>query len=350
MIYYILLVVLILLLRNQVFAIKDQIRRLKFESKCCYVIWFIIVLMAALRSPDVGADTLAYMADYEYLHAMSFADIASRHTGYLGYFYTSKLFSLAGFPLQVWFGFVEALYAFAMILFINKYSEDKLFSILVFVTIGLFAFSFAGLKQVMSMSLMMLAFLQFVEKRYIFTVILIIAAYFCHPAGLIFLAAFVWYYIRGKKYSIYITILSIVLIYIYNQWFMQSMVEALNEEHFEMYITEKSEYSYVTFIFYLSITIMSFVGYRGYVHSRPDDARLSLLFSFFACGLQLLAGISAEMFRLAYLYSPFMMILLPNSCRYTNPNTRSVLQVIMIGSIIFYFFYTGRNDGYSFFW
>ena len=312
------------------------------------MVWGLIVLTAAFRSSEVGADTPGYMADYQALSVMSFEDIAYRHSGYLGYFYTSKLFSLIGLPVQVWFGFVEALYALSMILFVNKYSNDKLYSILVFVTIGLMGFSFSGLKQVMSMSFMMLAFLQFVEKRYLLTALLIIIAYLCHSAGLIFLAAFVWYFIRGKKYSIYITILSIVLIYFYNQWFMSSMVEALNEEHFEIYLTEKSGYSYVTFIFYVSITAMAYLGYKGYLKVNPDDAKLSLVFSLFACGLQLLAGVSAEMFRLAYLYSPFMMILLPNSCRYTHPKTRTALQLMIMGSIIFYFFYTVRNEPYSF--
>lgn len=346
--YYIILIILILILRSQVFSVNDQTRRLKIENRCCYVVWFLLVLMAALRSPEVGADTPGYIYDYEQLGRTTFSDLNYLHQGnYLGYFYTSKVFSLAGMPYQVWFGFVEALYAFAMILFINKYSYDKLFSTLVFVTTGLMAFSFAGLKQVMSMSLMMLAFLQFVEKRYIITAILIITAYFCHPAGLIFLAAFIWYYIRGKKYAIYVALLSIVFIYFYNQWFLASMVQALNEEHFEIYLTEKSEYSYVTFIFYTAITAMAYVGYRGYVKINTDDARLAFVFSAFACGLQLLAGVSAEMFRLAFLYTPFMMILLPNSCRCAPHGTSLILKWVLMSSIIFYFLYTARNEPYS---
>lgn len=350
MIYYIFLVVLILLLRNQVFSLKELDHRRKLENRYFYVIWIIIVLMAALRSTSVGADTLGYIYDYEQLEKTTFSDLNYQHQGsYLGYYYTSKVFSLVGMPYQVWFGFVEALYAFAMILFINKYSYDKLFSILVFVTTGLMTFSFAGLKQVMSMSLMMLAFLQFVEKRYVLTALLIIVAYLCHAAGLIFLAAFLWYYMRGKKYAVNVTILTVALIYVYNQWFMSSMVEALDEEHFEMYLTTESGYSYVTFIFYTSITAMAYIGYKGYLRMSPDDARLALVFSLFACGLQLLAGFSAEMFRLAYLYSPFMMILLPNSSKCAPSNMKGMMQGMIMGSIIFYFLYT-IQEPYEFYW
>jgi glycosyltransferase involved in cell wall biosynthesis len=148
--------------------------------------------------------------------------------------------------------------------------------------------------------------------------------------------------------AIYVALLSIVFIYFYNQWFLASMVQALNEEHFEMYLTEKSGYSYVTFIFYTAITAMAYVGYRGYVKINTDDARLAFVFSAFACGLQLLAGVSAEMFRLAYLYSPFMMILLPNSCRFATPNIKRSLLWVLMGSLIFYFLYTNRNFPYSF--
>lgn len=64
---------------------------------------------------------------------MSFSDIFDRWDTYLGYYVPSKLFSMLGAPQWLWFGFVELVYAFAVQKFINKYSADKLLSILVFV-------------------------------------------------------------------------------------------------------------------------------------------------------------------------------------------------------------------------
>ena len=97
--YYIILIILILILRSQVFSVNDQTRSLKIENRCCYVVWFLLVLMAALRSPEVGADTPGYIYDYEQLGRTTFSDLNYLHQGnYLGYFYTSKVFSLAGMP------------------------------------------------------------------------------------------------------------------------------------------------------------------------------------------------------------------------------------------------------------
>lgn len=348
MIYYILLVLIILVLRQFVLSMRFHAQREKFENRCCYLVWLIIVFLAAFRSAKVGADTYKYMEDYLFMPLYDFADISDRYEGYLGYYYVSKLFSLVDMPLSVWFGFTEGLYAYSMMGFIKRYSSDKLFSILVFVTIGLFTFSMAGLKQVMSMSLMMLAFLQFIDKKYWMMVLLGLMGYLCHPTGLIFLAAFPLYFIRGKKSFIRLIVAIIVFICLYGEFFLSNMVSVLDNDHFESYLVRDNSYTYVTLIFYVSIVTIAYWGYKSYAISKLQDAKMVLGFSLIALGMQVLAGISPNMFRLAYLYCPFMMILIPNACMFASTVKRNRMQFLIIGSIVFYFLYTNRNTPYSF--
>lgn len=350
MIYYILLVTIILFLRQNVLSVGNTSKKHIKEQKYSHVIWAIIVLMAALRSTKVGTDTMGYLIDYSDMPFYDFDGIVEQYKGYIGYYYASKIFSFADMPVQVWFGFVMAFYSYSMMMFINKYSADKLFSILVFVTIGLFIFSMAGLKQVMSMSFMMLAFLQFVKKQYWVAAILGFGAYLCHSAGLIFIAAFPLYLIREKKYFMPLIVATVAFIYLYGELFMSSMVDVLNDEHFEGYLVKDNSYSYVTLVFYVSIITMAFLGYKDYHNAKPDEANLVMAFSVIACGMQILASISPNMFRLAYLYSPFMMILLPNACYYSKRNKRILMQIVIICSIVFFFLFTNRNTPYSFFW
>lgn len=348
MLYYILLIAFILILRSQVFAKTDPVLKRTFENKCCIAVWCVIILLAALRHPIVGADTYSYISDYENVKLLSFAEIADRYEGYLGFFYTSKVFSLMGMPVQVWFGFLEALYAYSMVKFINRYSKDKLFSILVFVTIGLLSFSFAGLKQVMSMSLMMLAFLTFVDKKYVTTACLICGAYTCHPSSQIFLAAFPFYLLRNKGYSMLLIILSTLFVVLYSSLFMRVMADIIENEHYEVYLEYNDSYTSTTLIFYSVIVAISFLGYKSYLSKKAGEARLCLGFSIITIGLQSMASISPNMFRLAFLYSPFMMILLPNACAYNR--NQSLMRVILIVAIAFYCIYVNRGFSYLFFW
>lgn len=304
--------------------------------------------MAAFRSDSVGGDTFDYRLNYQTMNCFhSIQDIVDRYTyDYLGYYGLSKLFSLLGFPVEVWFGFVEALYLYALMRLINKYSKDKIFSLLVFTTIGLYSFSMAGLKQVLAMSFMMLSFIYLIEKRYWASILLVVFTYYTHQSALIFLGAFPLYYIRKVRYLVPATIILSILMYFYSFFFVETMVEYMGNERWENYLVTDSRYSYVTFIFYLVITLVSGLNIKRYHAVNPSFSNLFLALSILGCGIQLLAGFSPSLFRLAYLYTPFMMILLPNASFYSK--NKKLVRGFLMASIIFYFLYTNRNWPYSF--
>lgn len=317
------------------------------SKRASYWICAILVIMAAFRSDMVGADTFAYRMDYEILvYFHDFNSLVDRFSlSYIGYFGLSKLFSLAHMPVHVWFGFVEAFYLFALMQLINRFSKDKIFSLLVFTTIGLFTFSLAGLKQTMGSAFVMLAFISFIEKRYMLCALLAFATYYTHPAALIGLGVLPLYFVREKKLFIPITIVICLVVYSYSMVFMTTMVEILGNEHFEDYLVNESNYSYVTFIFYVVVTGISFLNFKSYNKGAPEFAKFFLGLSTIGCGLQLLAGVSPSLFRLALMYTPFMTILLPNVAYYSN---NKLVRYILMGCIIFYFLYTTRNSPYSF--
>lgn len=348
MFIYLFVVLLILFLRNQVQGIKSPLSRDNTEKKYLWIVCSVLVLLAAFRSDGVGADTSGYrwaylsMGDYR-----SISDIIDRYTiDYICYFALSKLFHMIGLPVQVWFGFIEALYLFAMMKLINKFSKDKLFSLLVFVTVGLFIFSLAGLKQTMAMSLMMLAFISLIEKKYWLTALLVFISYYTHQVSMMFLAAFLLYYIRKARWLVPATMFIFVLTYFYGFAFMETMVDVIENERWEAYLVTDSGYSYVTFIFYSVITFVASLSIKRYHAVDPSLSYLFLGLSILGCGIQLLAGISPSLFRLAYLYTPFLMIVLPNTSYYSKNSV--IVRAFLMASIIFYFLYTNRHTPYSF--
>ena len=344
--YYFL--ILIILLFHLTWSEQPIGKKVKSEKAYTFVICIILVLLAAFRSNSVGSDTEGYRLAYQDMGLFhSIQDIVDRHTyDYLVYYGLSKLFHMIGMPVQVWFGFVEALYLYALMRLVNKFSKDKIFSLLVFTTIGLFSFSMAGLKQTMAMSLMMLAFIGFIEKKYWLSALLIVLTYYTHQSALIFLAAFPLYLIRKVRWIVLVTLSVFVLTYFYGFVFMESMVTAIDNERWEQYLVTDSGYSYVTFIFYLVITLVSGFNIKRYHAVDPSFSYFFLALSILGCGLQLLAGISPSLFRLAYLYTPFMMILLPNASFYSK--NKQLVRTILIVCIVFYFLYTSRNYSFSF--
>ena len=348
--YYIL--ILIILIFYYIANNSRQGYRENRDKRFSYYICIILVLLAAFRSDEVGADTPGYRIDYK---DMSFfhdiRSIIDRHTlYYIGYFGLSKLFHMAGLPVQVWFGFVEAVYLYSLMRLVDKFSKDRVLSLLVFTTIGLFTFSLAGLKQTLASAMVMLAFVLFTEKRYIYAALLVVLAYFTHQAALIMLGAFPIYLLRNNRWLVPAIIGVCVGIYLYSFSFMETMVSILENDHFESYLVTDSEYSYVTFIFYATIVGVSCINIKGYSDAKAGDSKLFLSLSALGCALQLLAGVSPSLFRLALLYTPFFMILIPNTLHYSNIKYHSQCRFFIIASVIFYFLYTGRENAYSFFW
>lgn len=331
---------------------KIGITKNRLDDRYSIYICIVLVILAAFRSDMVGADTLAYRMDYEGLmHYHDFDSLVDRYTiSYIVYFGLSKLFSLAHMPVQVWFGFVEAVYLYSLMRLVDKFSKDRVLSLLVFTTIGLFTFSLAGLKQTLASAMVMLAFVLFTEKRYIYAALLVVLAYFTHQAALIMLGAFPIYLLRNNRWLVPAIIGVCVGIYLYSFSFMETMVSILDNDHFESYLVTDSEYSYVTFIFYATIVGVSCVNIKGYSDAKAGDSRLFLSLSALGCALQLLAGVSPSLFRLALLYTPFFMILIPNTLHYSNIKYHSQCRFFIIASVIFYFLYTGRENPYSFFW
>lgn len=348
MLYYVLLLLIIVLLRYLLDCDPFVRSRSKYEDKFSKLVLLLIVFMAAFRGVQVGADTILYIEDYEGLWQYDFKGLNYRYEGYIGYYYLSKIFSLLNIPLWGWFGFIEFIYVTAMYKFIHRFSKDKLFSILVFCTIGLMTFSFAGLKQVLSMSLMMFAFLAFVNKRYLLTVLLCVYAYFTHPAGLIFLAAFPLYLLRNNKYFVIYTLFSAVIVAIFSEVFMVGMVTVLENEHFEAYLQKNNSYSFVTLLFYLILVLVSLTRYKKFYNLNSEVAKIALGFVIIACGLQSMARVSPNMFRLAYLYTPFMMVLLPNVFYYAKDRTGKILSMFVKLLLMFFFLYVNRATPYYF--
>ncbi len=326
----------------------------KYEKLYCIILCVTFVLLAAFRSNNVGGDTASYREDYfELPYYNSIDDLIERFgLFYIGYYGLSKIFSILGMPVQVWFAFVESLYLFALMKLINIFSKDRLFSLLIFVTSGLFLFSLAGLKQTMSTSFMILAFCAFTQKKYWLTIPLIIFSFYTHQATLVFLAVYPIYLLRNTKLLLPSVFIVFVLIYFFNSLVIENMataVEVMGNEHYQDYVGNDTSYTLTTFLFYTTITIIASLNLKKYIHVEEGYAVLFVSLSLLACALQLLAGVSPTLFRLSLIYVPFMMILLPNSVFYSSKKLKRIKSLLLISILVFFYLYTNRNIPYSFY-
>lgn len=346
------IIVLLLLLRLYLNGFPAGSKaRSKAERHICILAYGFLVFLAAFRSENVGADTGGYMANYYSMSSLPYGFIAEQYASYIVFYYVMKFLSDLNLPIWVFFGLVEIIYITAIARFVNRYSKDKLYSIILFVVL-LFGFSLAGAKQVMSMGLIFHSFLEFVDKRHIRFIALAVLSFFTHPVAMIFVFAFFLYAIKEKK-AFPIVVLGIVLLFVVGSMtILATFVSFMSDEHFEMYLEKSEGYSSVVLIFYLLllISVLPFIKSYSKISSQKGMARFELGCVCVGCSLQYLAFFSPNLFRLAYLYTPFYLVLLPNAFNSQSGNASQITKYIVLFGAIFFYAFSSRNFIYTMSW
>lgn len=355
MLVYILVIILILVLKNRLNGMPAGELRNKRENRYLIIVCWILVLLSALRGSSVGTDTLSYVIGYKEMHYLSFSDVLEQYSDYPVFYSMVKLCSVLGFPVQLYLGIVASLYIYAIYRFIDRYSMDKLYSILAFTVIGLYSFSMAGLKQTFSMAFVLLYYLALEDKKYVKTILLAIAAYFSHHVSLIFLAGVALYYLRHLKvfYAYLVIVVAVVLFMSTLLW--GEMLSLLQNEHYAKLYESDEGYSSTSMIITGVYLVVLFLFSANYSRIKREESRIMLGMSTMAFALYSFSFVSSTAFRLTYFFYPFMIVAFPNTFNYIGKaNVRLIVKTGIELLLIFVFVYTNRNGGsvvpYLFFW
>lgn len=351
MIVYAIVILVILFLRFKLDSNLVGKPGYAIETKYLKIVCGILVFLAGIRGSEVGADTVGYIMDYTNDRSLSLAQVIQSHGSIGGgYFFFAKLFSMTGLSVHWWFAVAELFYVYAIYQFVQKFSQDKLISILCFFTMGLFSFSLAGLKQAMSMGFATLAFVSLRDKRYAMAMILGILSYWCHTAAAIFAFGLVCYYLRKRRFYYFYLVIFFVAVILWGDWLWTNSIQLLNDEHYtELYIESDNKYSSWTFVFYMLLLSLMAVPWRRYSIKNSDECKTLYGMTLIATAFQFLATSFSTAFRVAYYFLPFMIVLVPNCCNYLK-NDKRLWKIGLCVICIFWCLYTGRENQFTFFW
>lgn len=158
-----------------------------FVASAC----ILTVLLQAFRKDTVGIDLGMYIPGYEYIGVLPW--FSPMYNFEIGYRVFCKVLYTLGVSKQLFLGVVAVICQGSIFLFIRKYSKFPAISIVVYLTFGLFTFSFSGLRQMLAFAIALLAY-DFVEKRnlIVFCGIIGIASLF-HASVIVFLIIYPLY-------------------------------------------------------------------------------------------------------------------------------------------------------------
>ena len=329
----------------------------RWIRRCCYSVSLVMIIIAALRGITVGADTASYIRDYFAVRLYSYEQIIKVYLENPGYYIVSKVFSDLEVPVQIWFAMVEGIYIYSVSRLVYRFSIDPALSYILFITIGFYGFSLAGLKQTIAMAFVFISYRYLYDSKYIRFIFFIVLASLFHLSSFVFLFAVVIHFLKKIRfYYLILSILFFIWMFSYNT-IASRVLNLLNLEHYASYLEMERESGGTLTMFFiiLLIQLVSVVNMKAYAKENNTEARDIFGMSYLGLLAQLLALVAASAFRVGLYFSLFSVILLPNCVsKEKNPKIRLLLKLGIIFTFYFYFWYANHNGSsivpYVFYW
>ncbi|WP_252513936.1 EpsG family protein [Acinetobacter lwoffii] len=298
----------------------------------------VLSIFAGIRSNKVGTDSGAYTSTFQSnLHPDYYEFNPDVEVGYQYFEYL-----LLNFTHQYYWLFLitSFLICFCYLNIIKRFSHDYIFSIFLFITLGLYTFFFNGLRQGVAMAIFALSLPYLLERRFILYFLICIFASFVHTSALFMIPFYFLVNIRIKLiYKIATVFLfSIISSRLIIQYFAES------NKRYESY-AEFSDESGGLFvlIFYLILLIFIYMIKKLY---NINDITFQKIFEFYALGIALLIPVAmlgtaaSGPQRLLSYFTWVLLLILPYV--FLKINNKIIKYIFSILMIVFFYLTTSR--------
>lgn len=288
-------------------------------------------LLLALRSPYCGIDLLGngssdsgYYHRYVQISAMSWwaaftEKMASFEQGFVVF---NKFVSIFSDIPQFFLAFI-ALVSFGLIGSVfYKYSDNLFLSIIIYVCLGLYVFSFSGIRQAIAFSITFYAFHFVVERRLLYFILAVLIATSMHKSAIVYFFVWpLWNIKLSGRNSIIMLVLLIVAIPFYRTLF-SFIVPILFGEKYLKYMNNGSAINLT--LLYISFFLLSFVfkgdcsvyvksGSLGLVQKKYHIYNFIKWMVFLTIACQSLGVIGGDSItRIAYYFSIYLTLYIPS--------------------------------------
>lgn len=324
-----------------------------FENKYALYILVIMTLLIGLRGISVGADT----AHYQYLYETSTRQIVTRQYEQ-GYYYCTYFLKKMGVDYQLFLVLVAAFSSGCLVKFYHQYSRNLAFSVFVFMTIGLLPMYMSGIRQVLAISLCLIALLFLENGRYIISAGIIMIASMFHISSLAFFSIFPLCRIRLSKKSTFLLIVISAMTSVFEDVLLKLAEMVLPEKYASIDIF--STYNINPLLIIIAVLIPLFcIVFDSRTEEDHKFSRSNTMLYLMSCINIVLTMLSRNnMFfsRVAYYFVHANSILISNVIFSQRKRFNRIIMVFVIGIVCALYFIisipdgTMRIDKYRFFW
>lgn len=350
------------------------------------VVCFLMVLIVGLRDISVGkVDTeYIYTPQITKYFSYNYQEIWDYQSKDKVFYIITKIISNISENINFILFIIGIPYIVVIGRLIRKYSKHICLSFILFLGLTYFTMSFFLLRQVLAMSLTILAFDAIVERKPIKFIILVLLASLFHQTALIFLLAYPISRIKPGRIQWICVAVACVLSLFAQSSILSSVFTVLNilfsdASRYDYYETAETGLGYTGFLIQLIVFICITFAYKrqnpskkktitlkdfkliirknNITESEAFDNQIDIIYNLATCSLIIMpfSAVIGEFWRVACYFGVFNIILLPNAIS-TLKSTKLKQQLVagVAFCFVLYFLFihleNASAENYIFFW
>lgn len=315
----------------------------KAEKKYLFLCGLVVFLFLALRNKNIGStDT------FNYYNMMRRAIAAERWEKYynpdgveIGFQFFTFVLSRVFHSPQIIIVVSAAIYVISIAYTVYRNSDDVVFSMTMYITLGLMQFQMQGMRQSIAMSICLFAY-DFAKKRKIvpFLLLIILAMQF-HQTAVVFVVIYVVFWLKYKwNYICAFVVVSGIFFYSSNY-----IIGFANELFDRNYYTSVDSGGFIATAIYFLIIAFSLVFNKKLRSDRFQTASLYLTMTGCMCFLMRYVGtLAAE--RISFYFMFGQLILLPNTLECLGARERQAIKFLIFMLMLALFAYRLRGSDF----
>lgn len=304
------------------------------------VFFSIFFLLIALRNYRIGSDTLGYKLEFERIGGLGLNNLFVGAEREFGFLVLTKLISFISPSFRLYLIVMSLLTVVPLAWYYQEESEYPLLTIALFVAVAPFSMYFSGVRQILAMSLGVIAWRMAKNRKLIWFLVIVFLAVMFHMSAFVLLLMYPLYRVRITSRWLFLVVPAIALIYIFNKPIFNFLAGFLWKD----YSGIESTGAFTVLMLLILFAVYSYVVPQAALLDGDTIALRNLLL--FSIALQCFAPIHPLAMRLNYYYLLFIPILIPKIAVRSKPGLRKLVTVsvlVMMVGFAAYFIYNGYN-------
>lgn len=337
-IYYLLIIIIFII---------NNLKKIKRRDKIIISV-FLMFILAALRSYNIGNDTLRYYRLYESINNLSLKKAIMIYSNRyeIGFIILNRIVGIFN-KNAAFFVFVVSVFEFYVIGFsVKKISKNPFMSLFTFITLRYYFFYYSNLRQGIALSIVSISYYFLIKNKKNISMLLVVLASFFHSSAYIALLPVIFIKLNLKNKRVYyLVVISILIFIMWDKiilWFWKYIpLKYVSYFNTDYYTDANNLANMINFALNSAIVIIVLWLTKNSDFRTTKEINIlkmryciSLLSVFFS----LLTLKFSTLSRLQYYFSLFLIYSLPNAIKDANIHfaNKRVLKLFIYLSFLFY--------------